>query len=62
MGVEKQKAGWWLRTRATRGQAAAAVVIDRAVIDRIEWAKIDMTEIDRVVNRKEIVGQLVDSG
>jgi hypothetical protein len=35
---------------------------DRAVIDRIEWAKIDRTEIDRAVNRKEIVGQLVDSG
>jgi hypothetical protein len=32
------------------------------VIDRIEWAKIDRTEIDRVVNRKELVGQLVDSG
>jgi hypothetical protein len=51
-----------LRTRATRGQTAAAAAIDRAVIDRIEWAKIDRKEIDRVVNRKEIVGQLVDSG
>jgi hypothetical protein len=51
-----------LRTRATRRQAAAAVAIDRVVIDRMEWAKKDRTEIDRVVNRKEIVGQLVDSG
>ena len=52
-----------MRTRATRGQTAAAAAIDRAVIDRIEWAKIDRTVIDRgVVNRKEIVGQLVDIG
>jgi hypothetical protein len=28
-------------------------------IDRIEWAKIDRTEIDRMTNRKEIIaGQL----
>jgi hypothetical protein len=27
------------------------------VIDRIEWAEIDRTEIDRMVNRKEIVGR-----
>jgi hypothetical protein len=39
---------------------AAAIV--RAVIDKIEWAKMDKTEIDRGVNRKEIVGQLGDSG
>jgi hypothetical protein len=51
-----------LGTRATRGETAAAAAIDRAVIDRIEWAKIDRTEIDRVMNRKEIVGQLVDIG
>jgi hypothetical protein len=36
-----------LRTRATKGQTAAAVAIDRAVIDSIEWAKIDRTEIDK---------------
>jgi hypothetical protein len=35
-----------LRTRATREQTAA---IDRAVIDKIEWAKIDRTEIDRMM-------------
>jgi hypothetical protein len=32
------------------------------MIDRIEWAEIDRTEIDRMVNRKEIVGQLGGSG
>jgi hypothetical protein len=32
--------------------------IQWAVIDRIEWAEIDRTEIDRMVNRKEIVEQL----
>jgi hypothetical protein len=31
------------------------------VIDRIEWAKMERTEIDRVMNRKEIAGQLGDS-
>ena len=46
----------------TKGQSAATAAIDRAVIDIIEWAKIDRTEIHRVVNRKEIVGQLGDSG
>jgi hypothetical protein len=54
-------------TRATRGQTAAAAAIDRAAIDRIEWAKVDMTQDgDRQggesSNRKEIAGQLVDSG
>ena len=47
-----------MRTRATRGHTAAAAAIDRAVIERIEWAKVDRTEIDREANRKEIVGQL----
>jgi hypothetical protein len=33
------------------------------VIDKIEWAEMDKTEIDRGMNRKEIVGQLGrDSG
>ena len=36
--------------------------LDRAVIDRIEWAEIDRTEIDRMADRKEIVGQLGGSG
>jgi hypothetical protein len=35
------------------GQTAAAAAIDRAVMDRIEWAKIDRTEIDRGVIRSE---------
>jgi hypothetical protein len=34
----------------------------RAVIDSTERAEIDRTEIDRMVNRKEIVGQLGGSG
>jgi hypothetical protein len=46
----------------TRGQAAAAVVIDRVVIDGIKWAWKDRTEIYRVLNRKEVVGRLADSG
>jgi hypothetical protein len=48
------------RRGGKRQQRAAA--IDRAVIDRTERAKIDRTEIDRVANRKEIAGQLVDRG
>jgi hypothetical protein len=34
------------------------------VIDNTEWAKMDKTEIDRGMIRKEIVGQLLvgDSG
>jgi hypothetical protein len=50
-----------MRTRATRRQTAAAA-IGRAVIDRIEWAEVDRTEIDGMANRKEIVGQLGGSG
>jgi hypothetical protein len=57
VGVERQKPGWRLRTRTTRGQATAEVVVDK-----VEQTWIDRTEIGRVVIRKEIVGQLVDSG
>ena len=46
---------WRLRTRATRRQTTAAAAIDRAVIDSIEWAEIDRTEI---ANWKELIGQL----
>jgi hypothetical protein len=47
VGAKKQKPRWQLRTRATRRQTttAAAAVIDRAVIDSIEWAEMDRTEI-----------------
>jgi hypothetical protein len=50
------------RTRATRRQTTAAAAIYRVVIDSIEWAEIDRTEIDRMAKRKEIVGQLGGSG
>jgi hypothetical protein len=40
-----------------KGQTTAVAAIVRAVIGRIEWAKID-----RGVKRTEIVGQLGDRG
>jgi hypothetical protein len=43
-----------------KNRAAAAIV--RAVIDQIELAKMNKTEIDTGMDRKEIVGQLGDSG
>jgi hypothetical protein len=33
--------------RATKGQTAAAAAIDRAAMNRIEWAKMDRMGIDR---------------
>jgi hypothetical protein len=62
VGVKKQKPRWRLRTKATRRQTTAAAAIDRAVIGSIEWAEIDRTEIYRMANRKEILGQLGGSG